>query len=163
MHPMVLYSMYGLQMSPVKPHLCTCHFLPWRSAWLGNIRWGTKEKDLTVSPSHTAMHTGIHSGVHTKTHTQPLTLCQINTQYTQGTRILLKHAHVILSLFFFLPLHSFLLSLNVLISVHTYFGALNRVRDGPFSTSRSRRQSNSAWHASLWVTGDADAHFRETS
>lgn len=31
----------------------------------------------------------------------------------------------------------------------------------PFSTSRSRRQSNSAWHASLWVTGDADAFQRD--
>lgn len=56
-------------------------------------------------------------------------LHQINTQYTQGTRIHLKHAHVILSLLFFLPLHSFLHSLNVLISVHTYFGALNCVRE----------------------------------
>lgn len=64
---------------------------------------------------------------------------------------------------FFFLLHSFLFCLNVLISVHTYFGALNRVRDGPFSSSRSARQSNSTWQASLWVTGDADAHFRETS
>lgn len=57
-------------------------------------------------------------------------------------------------------LHSFLFYLNVLISVHTYFGTLNRVRDGPFSVSGSRRQSNSTWHASLRVTSDADAHFR---
>lgn len=73
---------------------------------MGNIRWGTKEKDLKVSPSH------IHSyayrntlrNTHTKTHTSSsLTLCQINTHSAhRGIGICLKHAHVISSFLLFL-------------------------------------------------------------
>lgn len=56
---------------------------------LGNIRWGTIEKDLTVSPSHTGMHTRTHTGIHAKTHTSNCSrYIKVNTQHTQGTRII---------------------------------------------------------------------------
>lgn len=69
------------------------------------------------------------------------------------------------NIIFFLPpcLHSFSSSsssLNVLVFCSHIFWRTRPCERRSLFLLRIRRQSDGAWHASPWVTGDADAHFR---
>lgn len=140
-------------MIPVKLHLYTCHFL--HITWLD---WETLDEAQRKKISESRLNSSIrytgntHRRVHWRAHTH---IVKHTHEHTRDWILSQTSSNIF-------PLLLLLLgrvSLNVLISVHTYFGAQSGVRDSPFFSSSPRCQSNSAWYASLWVTGDADAHF----